>query len=45
LKRRSLDRALKTTLDDTAMAALKAYAQTLPSDPEVLTPSTGEEKL
>jgi predicted RNA-binding protein YlxR (DUF448 family) len=32
LKRRSLERALKTTFDDATKAALIAYAETLPQD-------------
>lgn len=44
LKRRSLEHALRTTLDDTAQAALAAYAQTLPEDSEGLTPVSEKEK-
>lgn len=36
LKRRSLDRALKITVDEKSKAALAAYAQTLPKQPKGL---------
>ena len=43
LKRRSLNHALKTTLDDTTRAALAAYAQTLPESLEIAAPILGHE--
>ena len=43
LRRRSLDHALKTSVDDATKAALAAYAQTFPEDSEPLTPVSGEE--
>jgi predicted RNA-binding protein YlxR (DUF448 family) len=42
LKRRSLDHALKTELDDATRAALLAYAQSLPED-EDENPTVSEE--
>jgi predicted RNA-binding protein YlxR (DUF448 family) len=44
LKRRSLDRALKTTLDSHTRAALARYAETLPERPEIVPGVSGEEK-
>jgi predicted RNA-binding protein YlxR (DUF448 family) len=43
LKRRSLERALKTTLDDPAKVALAEYVQALPENAESLSPETGDE--
>ena len=43
LKRRSLEHALKTTLDESARAALVAYLQTLQDDSERLPPVAGDE--
>ncbi len=43
LKRRSLNHALKTTLDDTTQATLTAFAQTLPESLEITTPILGHE--
>jgi len=43
LKRRSLDHALKVTLDETTRATLAAYAQTLPETSETITPVPGQE--
>ena len=42
LKHRSLDRALKTSVDDATKAALTAYAQTFPENSEPLTPVSDE---
>ena len=42
LNRRSLDRALRTSVDDATAAALAAYAQTFPENSEPLTPDSGE---
>lgn len=44
LKRRSLERALKITLDDNAKAALADYVRTLPDDAEIVSPVSGQEK-
>lgn len=44
LKRRSLERALKTTLDDNTRAALAEYMRTLPDDAEIVPPVSGQEK-
>jgi predicted RNA-binding protein YlxR (DUF448 family) len=43
LKRGSLDRALKITLDDSCKAELSAYAQTLPQPEESPYPETMSE--
>jgi len=43
LKRRSLERALKMTLDDTSKAALAAYMQTLPENSGISSSVPGEE--
>jgi predicted RNA-binding protein YlxR (DUF448 family) len=43
LKRRSLERALKTTLDDPAKAALTEYMQSLPENAEISPPVSGSE--
>jgi predicted RNA-binding protein YlxR (DUF448 family) len=42
LKRRSLDHALKITLDEATQTTLAAYAQTLPETSEILTPVSDE---
>lgn len=44
LKRRSLERALKTTLDDNTKAALAEYVRMLPDDDEIISPVSGQEK-
>jgi predicted RNA-binding protein YlxR (DUF448 family) len=43
LKRRSLDHALKVTLDESTRATLAAYAQTLPETSEITTPISDQE--
>ncbi|MGD9100583.1 MAG: YlxR family protein [Anaerolineae bacterium] len=45
LKRRSLSRALKTTLDDATQATLIAHARTLPQSLGVATPPRAQEQL
>jgi predicted RNA-binding protein YlxR (DUF448 family) len=42
LKRRSLDHALKITLDEATKTTLAAYAQTLPETSEILIPVSDE---
>jgi len=44
LKRRSLERALKTTLDDNTKAALADFVRTLPDDAETVSPVSGQDK-
>jgi predicted RNA-binding protein YlxR (DUF448 family) len=44
LKRRSLDHALKITLDESTRTTLAAYAQTLPETSEILTPISDQDR-
>jgi predicted RNA-binding protein YlxR (DUF448 family) len=45
LKRRSLERSLKTSLDDSTKAALAEYVRALPEDAASLSPVSGNETI